>query len=179
MLLLSNYFEDIEGLATLDLLRRAKIDVDTVSIDKDDTVITQSNVRLVPDKHLSEINLEDYDFVVIPGGKAVNLTHRHSESTAKVIRHFYEKKGLIAAICAAPSLLGPMGILDNKKFTCFPTFETYVPNGKYDALAKVVVEGNIITSKAAGTSFEFAYEIIKYLKGEKAAKELLAQVHYQ
>lgn len=176
MLLLSSYFEDIEGLGTLDLLRRAKLDVDTVSIDDGELITTQYNVKIYPDKYLKDVNLNDYDFLVVPGGRAVSLTHHYSPKTKAIIKHFIDKKSLVAAICAAPGLLGDY--LAGKDFTCFPSCETNVPKGHYQEDERVVVSDNIITSKACGTTFEFAYEIVKYIKGEEAAENLLKSVYY-
>lgn len=177
ILLLSNYFEDIEGLGTLDLLRRAKLNVDTVSIDDEPYVTTQYNVKIVPDRYLKDIDLNEYSFLIVPGGRAVSLTHIKSEKTKKVIKHFYQKQALVAAICAAPGLLSDY--LEEVDFTCFPSCETMVPKGNYLPNEKVVVRDNLITSKACGTTFEFAYEIVKYLKGEEQAKDLLKSVYYE
>ena len=93
ILLLSNYFEDIEGLGTLDLLRRAKLNVDTVSIDDEPYVTTQYNVKIVPDRYLKDIDLNEYSFLIVPGGRAVSFTHIKSENK-KVIKHFIKNKPL-------------------------------------------------------------------------------------
>ena len=177
LLLLAPYFEDTEALTTLDILRRAALKVDLVSITTL-KLITQSNVIIYADKLIDDINLNDYDFLIIPGGKAVMLTHLKSDITKKVIEHFNYKKQLIACICAAPSILGVMGLLDNEQYTCFPGFETYM-HGTYLENKKVVVSNNYITSKAMGTSFEFGYEIIKYLCGEELAKKTINSCYYE
>lgn len=176
LMLLADYFEDIEALATADLLKRAKIDLDLVSMTISRTVVSQSNLKLQVRKLISEIKLDNYDFLIIPGGKAVALTHLESELTKSVVMHFDAKKQLIATICAAPAILGKLGLLNGKNFTCFPSFEKYAPDGKYRAKKKVVVCDNIITSKAAGTTFDFAYEIIAYLKGKEKAKEIKKEI---
>jgi putative intracellular protease/amidase len=105
-------------------------------------------------------------------------THLNSPITESVVNYFYSKNALIGCICAAPSILGKYGYLENKKFTCFPSFEKLVIGGTYLADAKVVVDGNIITSKAAGTTFEFAYEITKYLRSESIANHIKEAVFY-
>lgn len=176
LMLLADYFEDIEALATADLLRRAKIDVELVSMTNSRTVVSQGNLKLQVRKLVSEIKLDNFDFLVIPGGKAVSLTHLNSELTKSIVMHFENKKQLIAAICAAPAILGQLGILKNKNFTCFPSFEKYASDGKYRIKKDVVVDGNIITSKAAGTTFDFAYQIITYLKGKEKATEVRKEI---
>lgn len=178
MMLLANYFEDIEGLGTLDLVRRAKIVVDTVSIAGKKEITTQSNVVMLAEKLIEEINLDEYDFLIIPGGQAVMKTHLYSELTHTIVNHFAKKHALIATICAAPSIVGKLGYLENKDFVCYPSFEKLVENGNYSPDKKVIVSDNFITSKAAGTTFDFAYEIIKYLKSETIAKHIIDSVFY-
>jgi 4-methyl-5(b-hydroxyethyl)-thiazole monophosphate biosynthesis len=178
MMLFADSFEDIEALGTLDLIRRAKIEIDTVSITGSKVVLTQSKVNVMADKLIEEINLDDYDFLIIPGGAAVMKTHLNSPITESIAMYFYKKHALIGCICAAPSVLGKYGMLEDKEYTCFPSFEKLVIGGTYLSDAKVVVSDNIITSKAAGTTFDFAYEIIKYLRSESIANHIREAVFY-
>lgn len=178
MMLFADSFEDIEALGTLDLIRRAKIDIDTVSITGKKEIFTQSKVYVLADKLIEEVNLDEYDFLIIPGGAAVMKTHLNSPITESVAVYFYKKHALIGCICAAPSILGKYGMLEDKKYTCFPSFEKLVVGGTYLGEEKVVVDDNIITSKAAGTTFLFAYEIIKYLKSESIANHIIEAVFY-
>lgn len=179
LILLANYFEDVEALITIDMLRRAKIQIDLISLTDDLEVITQSNIKIIADYNYKDINLNEYDYLIIPGGKAVMTTHYDHPFTKQVVMDFNNKNKLIAAICAAPSVLGKLGLLDNKEFTCFPTFEDCMPKGIYKENSKVVVADNIITSKAAGTTFEFSYEIIKKLADTDTANRVLASVFYK
>ena len=178
MMLFADSFEDIEALGTLDLIRRAKIDIDTVSITGKKEILTQSKVYVLADKLIEEINLDEYDFLIIPGGAAVMKTHLNSPITESVAVYFYKKHALIGCICAAPSILGKYGMLEDKKYTCFPSFEKLVVGGTYLSDENVEVDDNIITSKAAGTTFLFAYEIIKYLKRESIANHIKEAVFY-
>jgi 4-methyl-5(b-hydroxyethyl)-thiazole monophosphate biosynthesis len=139
--------------------------------------MSQSGLKLQVRKLFTEIKFEDFDFLVIPGGKAVSLTHLESKDTQSAIKYFQENNKLICAICAAPAVLGKYGLLDGKKFTCFPSFEKYAPKGKYLPKKTVVQDGNIITSKAAGTTFDFAYKIVSYLLGKDAAKRLAKEIY--
>lgn len=174
IILLADYFEDVEAICTIDMLRRAGIEIDLVSVTGSKNLVTQSNISLNSDKLIENVNLNDYSFVILPGGKATFKTHLESEITKNVLEHFYIKNKLIGAICAAPMVIAKY--LKGKKFTCFPSCEDSI-DGIYTS-SKVEVVDNIITSKAAGTTFEFAYEIIKYLKGEEEAKKVLNNVYF-
>ena len=178
LMLFADSFEDIEALGTLDLIRRAKIEIETVSITGKKEVLSQSKVLIQTEKQIEEVNLDEYDFLIIPGGAAVMKTHLNSPITESVATYFYNKGLLIGCICAAPSVLGKYGMLENRKYTCFPSFEKLVIGGTYLPNEKVVVDGNIITSKAAGTTIDFAYEIIKYLKSESIANHIKEAVFY-
>ena len=179
IMLLADLFEDIEAIGTLDLLRRAKINIDTVSVTGKKELKTQSNIILQADKLVEEINLDEYDFCILPGGQAIMKTHLNSDITKMVLEVFLKKNLLVACICAAPSVIGKEGYLNNLDYTCFPSFEKMIENGNYQPDKKVVVSGNIITSKACGTTFEFAYEIIKYLRGSSIADHVLSGIFYQ
>lgn len=174
LILLADYFEDIEAITTIDCLRRAGIVIDLVSVSSKLELTTQSGLQIKTEKCIKDINLDDYSFVILPGGKAVYKTHLDSDITNQVIKDFMEKGKLVGAICAAPMVLAPY--LENKKFTCFPSCEKNI-NGNYTG-SRVEVVDNIITSKAAGTTIDFAYEIIKYLANEEIAKKVVASIYY-
>ncbi len=178
LILLANYFEDVEALITIDMLRRAKIEIDLVSITEDYNLITQSGVKLQADYLIDEIDLDKYAFLIMPGGKAVFETHLNSNITKHCIKLFYQKQKLIAAICAAPLILDAVGILKGKEYVCFPSCETNI-DGIYKENERVVVSDHIITSKAAGTTFAFAFAIIKYLANEEVANMVLHNVYYK
>lgn len=116
--------------------------------------------------------------LIIPGGKAVFETHLNSNITKHCIKLFYQKQKLIATICAAPLILDAVGILKGKEYVCFPSCETNI-DGIYKENERVVVSDHIITSKAAGTTFDFAFAIIKYLANEEVANMVLHNVYYK
>ena len=177
IILLANNFEDAEAIVTIDLLKRAGIFVDTVSMYDSSLVKSKYGLNLACDKLIKDVKESDYDFLIIPGGAAV-MFHLENEDTLNTVKLFENSKKLIAAICAAPSILGKLGLLDNEEFVCFPSFETYMPKGIYKEHKKAVTCNNHITSKAAGTVFNFAYEIIKYLISEDKAKQVFEEVYY-
>jgi len=168
---LAEGFEDIEALAVIDILRRAGIQIDIVGVPG--TVITsKSGVRVMVDKKLSEMKAEDYDGIVLPGGKAVEILGRTS-SLLDTIKKLDARKKLIAAICIAPSILAKTGILDSRKATIYPGFEKELPRPRGD---KIVVDENIITSQGPGTAIEFALKIIEILKGQQKAGQIRREI---
>lgn len=166
LILLHSGFEDVEAIATIDILRRAKIDLDLVSLDNND-LVTQTGINLKSEKIYKDVNLKDYDFLVIPGGGAVfKYLHKRNE-VSEIIKVFAKSNKLIATICAAPSLVGKLGYFEDKKFTCFPGCESGI-SGKYTGKGVEVVD-NFITAKSMAYTIDFALEIVKYLLGKDAA----------
>lgn len=166
LILLANGFEDTEAITTIDILRRAKIELDLVSVSDNLEIMTQSKIMMKAEKLLKDLNLSEYDFLVIPGGGAVFNVLSKLEIVNEVIKEFDQKKKLIASICAAPSLLGKLGLFKDLKFTCYPSCEEgfegiYTKDG-------VEVQKNYITAKSMAYTTSFALEIVKYLLGDEA-----------
>ena len=166
IMILSNYFEDTEALTTLDVLRRANLEVDTVSVVDGKMITTQSKVVIYSDKHISEIDYTDYDFLIVPGGKAVFQTLDKLEIVDDIITHFVTSNKLTSFICAAPHLPGKLGFLKDKSYTCFPGCNDEVVGGTYQKEKSLVVDGNIITCRSMAYSIDFALEIIDNLLGK-------------
>ncbi len=166
---LAEDFEEVEAITPIDFLRRAGIEVVVAGIDG--TAIRGAHDIVVhADLELSRLDFVP-DAVVIPGGPGCkNIAG--STAANKLIMQVHGAGGLVAAICAAPVVvLGPLGLLDGKSFTCFMGMEKHLPQGKFVARA-VQVDGNIITSRSAGTASEFSEAIIHELLGPEAAREL-------
>ena len=162
LILLTSGFEDTEAIATIDILRRADINIDIVSL-CGKNVTTQSGLLMECEYLFEDINYQEYDFLVIPGGKAVSKTLINLNDVKGMIHYFNSENKLIAAICAAPMLLGKAGILKGKKYTCFPGCEKGI-EGVYTKKG-VVVTGNVITGKSMAYTIDFALQIVKYLLG--------------
>lgn len=178
LVILAHGFEDTEAVATIDVLRRAKLEITTAGLADEETVLSQSKILMHPDTTLSKVVLDDYDFLVIPGGGAVFKVLDHSKVVDEVIASFLENGKLVAAICAAPHLLGKSGHLQNKRFTCFPGCDERIKNGiKVDE--GVVVDGNIITAKAMFYSVDFGLAIVKYLLGTDAKEQVSRSIRGQ
>lgn len=169
-LLLADGFEVTEALGTLDLLRRThQIDVKTVSISDAQAVLSSCGVSVLADRVMKEINPADGDFLILPGGK-VGVDNLGASKIVRVMALDYFQKGKgVFAICAAPSILGELGILDGKKYTCFPGFQrgngTYIDTG-------AIRDENVITGHSMAYSLDFGSEIIVYLLGEEALKRI-------
>ncbi|MCL2244399.1 MAG: DJ-1/PfpI family protein [Treponema sp.] len=178
--LLADGFEDVEAITPVDYLRRAGAEVTTVSISNNLTVTSRwGGIKLIADNTLAEFMLRgysEYGAVIVPGGMpgAVNLASSR-EASALLCKMAADGK-LICAICASPVMvLSPLGLLAGKKFTCYPGMEEKAPEGLWQD-DRVVVDGNIITSRAAGTAGEFAIAIINELFNEEAGKKISGSV---
>ncbi|MCR4633262.1 MAG: DJ-1/PfpI family protein [Erysipelotrichaceae bacterium] len=172
MIIVNNGLEECEALLTYDLLYRAGIQTDLVGFEEE--ILSSHEVTFKAHKLLDEIDPLDYDCLILPGGMPGTLNLENDERVQKLIDLFVEKDRYIAAICAAPSILLHKGLLEHRRFVCFPGFES----GKTPENAKAVKDGRFITGKGLGAAFEFSYEIIKALVNEEKAKEVLAKVQY-
>lgn len=171
-------FEEIEGLTVVDLLRRTKIDISTVSITGNKLVTGAHNITITADLLFEDTDFKDADLLALPGGiPGTNHLMEHM-GLNELLKNFNEKGKPLAAICAAPKVLGANGILKGKNAICYPGHE----DGLIDAKlvdAPVVVDGTIITSKGMGTSIDFSLAIIKYLAGEEQARMMADKIEYQ
>ena len=168
---LAEGFEEIEALTPVDVLRRAGLSVQTVSVMDEQVVAGAHGVPVLADKMFAEINPEDAEMILLPGGLpgATNLDAH--EGLNQLILDFAEADKPLAAICAAPLVLGNRGLLQGKKATCYPGFETYLQGAEYTA-ALVEKDGNIITGKGPGAAMEFAFAIVEKYCGMDKVNEL-------
>jgi protein deglycase len=164
-ILLANGFETLEGLTVVDILRRAKVTVDTFSVAKDE-VETSHKIKVKADKNIDDKEINDYDILVLPGGLPGATTLRDDERVINLVREFNEKGKYICAICAAPIVLGKAGITEGLNMTCYPGFENEIGKVNYKE-DLVVVDRNIVTGKAASASIPFAFEILNLTAPEK------------
>ena len=168
---LAEGFEEIEALTPVDVLRRAGLSVQTVSVMDEQVVAGAHGVPVLADKMFAEINPEDAEMILLPGGLpgATNLDAH--EGLSRMILDFAAAEKPLAAICAAPLVLGNRGLLQGKKVTCYPGFETYLQGAEYTA-ALVEKDGNIITGKGPGAAMEFAFAIVEKYCGIDKVNEL-------
>ena len=168
---LAEGFEEIEALTPVDVLRRAGLSVQTVSVMDEQIVVGAHGVPVLADKMFAEINPEDAEMILLPGGLpgATNLDAH--EGLGQMIQDFAKEEKPLAAICAAPLVFGNRGLLQGKKATCYPGFETYLQGAEYTA-ALVEKDGNFITGKGPGAAMEFAFAIVEKYCGIDKVNEL-------
>jgi len=174
-MLLTDGFEDIEALETLDILRRAGLIAKTVGISAK-AVKSSHNVTVMCDLTFEDTDFSDMRMLILPGGPG-HTAFSESDKIQKLIKSAYEKGLYIASICASPSVIGKMGLLKGKRFTCFPGFEDLVKGGIYSP-EKVVIDGQFITARGAGAASDFGFEIVTLFKGERISSELKRQMQY-
>ena len=172
--------EEVEAITPVDLLRRAKIDCDVVSVMESNTITASRGVVITADKNIKDIDFADYDMLVLPGG--IKGTE-HLGSTAALtdaVLDFARNGKAVAAICAAPTIFSGLGLLTGVPATCNPSFfdKLEADGAVVDKDAPVVRSGNIITSQAMGTSHDFGLEIVKYFAGEEAASSLKSNIRF-
>ena len=163
--------EEVEAITPADILRRADIDCDIISVMPSKTVTASRGVIITADKQIDEIDLDGYDMLVLPGGiKGTENLGNTKKLTDAVVRFNNEGKG-IAAICAAPTIFAKLGLLEGKHSTCNPGFWDVLSSkgADLDKESKAVICGNIITSQAMGTSVPFGLAIVEYFLGKEAA----------
>lgn len=167
---MTNGTEEIEALATVDFLRRCELPVKLIGVGEQ-FVTGSHGINVACDASDKQISLDDnFDAIVIPGGMPGTINLEKSKVVSDFIDYSAENGKVIAAICAAPSILGHKGLLKGKKATCFPGFEREL-EGAEVLTDRAVTDGNIITGKGMGAAIEFAYNIaLKFVTEAKAAK---------
>ncbi len=172
----ANGFEEIEAVTIVDVLRRAEINVITVSLEKK-MVKGAHNIEFVTECNINDIDINELDGIILPGGMPGASNLRDNKKIINIVKELNENNKLIAAICAAPIVLEEAGIIKNRKITSYPGFESQLKSCKYNT-ERVVVEDNIITGRGPGTALEFALSILRYLKSynfaEKIRKNMIA-----
>ncbi|MBQ7542028.1 MAG: DJ-1/PfpI family protein [Clostridia bacterium] len=169
-LFLANGFEEVEALAPLDILRRAGQEIVTVGV-SGRTITGSHGIPVVCDRTAEEIAGRLPDVVILPGGMPGTKNLGASSIVCNTVRSVFERGGLVCAICAAPSVLGSLGVLQDRKATCFPGFEQALLGADVSA-DSVVRDDNVITAKGAGVALEFGFAITAALCGEQKATSL-------
>lgn len=172
--LLADGFEEIEALTPVDVLKRAGLDVRTVAINNK-IVIGSHGIPVIADMTAEEVRLKEVSTVVFPGGMPGSLNLDASPFTDEIIAAVKENGGHLAAICAAPLVLGRRGLLHGLEAICYPGFEGELQGAKISEKA-VVTDKNITTAKGMGVALEFAKELVRIICGEEKAREIAASI---
>lgn len=174
---LADGFEEIEGLTVVDLLRRAEIEIRMVSVTGAKQVAGSHNIKIEADELFGESDYNQADMLVLPGGMPGTKHLAEHQELVTLLKQFNEEGRNIAAICAAPSVLGMNGILQGKKATCFPGYEDKL-QGAIVTGTKTIEDANIITGKGMGVSIDFSLCIIEKLKDKETAGKIAAAIQY-
>lgn len=174
---LANGFEEVEALTPVDFLRRCELDVKTVGV-SGEVALGSHRIPVVCDITVDEVDLEQADAVILPGGMPGTLNLEACQTVQDAVKWCVEHDKWVGAICAAPSVLGHMGVLEGKRATCFPGFEQELKGAKV-CVEPVVRDGKIITSRGAGTASQFAFALIEALCSPEQAARMKASVQWQ
>lgn len=172
-------FEEIEAFASVDVLRRAELKVEMISVTGDEIVRGAHGISVFCDRSIENCDFFDASLLLLPGGMPGAQTLGECEDLKRALLKANEQGTCIAAICAAPMVLGQLGLLKGKKATCYPGFEQYLEGADYTA-AMVERDGQIITGKGPAAALPFAFALVRHLAGEakeKALKEGMCYNH--
>lgn len=180
LIFMSNGCEEVEALTVVDLLRRADIGITMVSLEEGLMVTGSHGIEMKADCMYSEADFDGSDMIILPGGLKGTQNLMEHEDLNKRIVEFNEKGKMLAAICAAPTVLAKDGILMDKSGTCYPGMADKMrPGVKEYKEDSVVVDKNVITSRGMGTAIDFSAAIIEHYKGSEAAKSMMETIVYK
>lgn len=176
---LADGFEEVEALCPLDILRRAGLEVTTVGVGGKDVVRGARGITVHAD--IPDVMYRDStpDMIILPGGMPGSSNLDESRIVDSALRAASRQGKFLAAICAAPMVLGKRGYLEGKRAVCFPGFEEYLNGAEIDTQNALVRDGNIITAKGMGVAFDFGLELVRCLKGDDAAEKMKSSVFYK
>lgn len=175
---MANGTEECEALLVVDILRRAEIQIDTVSIEEDKTILSAHDVRITCDKSLDEFTLEGHELLVLPGGLGGTNRMKENKKLEEIFRKFHEQKQNIAAVCAAPTVLAAYGLFDGHKATVYPGMDDQLTNAEYQD-ETVIQDKNLITARGLGASIPFALKLVEILRDKETADKVAkAFVYY-
>lgn len=173
-LLLADGFEEVEALTPLDVLRRAGVEVDTVGITGRE-VTGGHGITVISDIEVSLTCASDYDAVILPGGLIGTENLDKSPFTDEILEHLLSSGGRIAAICAAPTILGKRGLLKGVRAVCYPGMEDALIGAKVEA-SGVVTDKSITTARGMGVALDFAKELVRLLVSEEACEKISTSI---
>ena len=177
LIFLAPGYEEVEMLTVVDLLRRAKIDIDMVSISDSLEVTSSHNVTIKADTLIDNADFDTAQMIILPGGIPGTPNLLACDKLTTKIKEFADNHKFLSAICAAPTIFSKLGLFDGTNATCYPSFADELTNAKYTK-KPVVVDGIFITSRGAGTTIEFAAAIIERFTDKATADDILAKIIY-
>ncbi len=169
--LLADGFEEIEAITPIDVLRRAGIEVTTLSINREKTVKGAHNMKIIADDILEKYINSKADVIITPGGLPGSTNLRDNTMVQNLLQRQFRENRLIASICASPIALDAASILDEVTYTCYPGFEGNIKTGNY-INERLCFDHNIITAQGPGVAFDFAFKIVETLLGKEIVENL-------
>lgn len=174
-LFLAEGFEEMEALTQVDILRRAGMPIKTVSVTGVLTVTGAHGVPVIADMVFEELNEDDIEMIILPGGMPGTTNLDKHEGLSKLIMDFAAAGKPLSAICAAPMVFGKRGLLKGKRVTCYPGFEKYLEGAEFTA-GKLNIDGNFITAKGPGIASDFGFAIVEKYQGIEKVWDLKQQM---
>ena len=170
--------EEVEALTAIDLLRRAKVEVVTVSVMGRKYIVSSHQISIVADEVFGASDYMDGDMIVLPGGLPGTTHLKEHEELRDVLFSYKEAGKYLAAICAAPTVFGSNGMLEGKQAVCYPGFEEELIGATVLAQG-VVTDGQFITSKGLGTAIDFSLELVRVLVSAECANQIAKAIQYK
>ena len=174
---LANGFEEIEALAPVDILRRAELEVKIVGVGGK-TITGSHGITVTADIEEKDVTTDDMELMILPGGMPGTLNLKACDPLLELLKEHNARGRKLAAICAAPTVLGHAGLLDGKHATCYPGCEDGL-TGAICETTPVVTDGTITTSRGVGTAIPFALSLIAQLYGQEKADEIAKSIVYE
>lgn len=174
---LADGFEEIEALTVVDVLRRAGVRVETVSISENEMVQGAHWISVKADRVFEETDFSGMDMIVLPGGMPGTKNLQKHRELGRLLQEYDKEEKWIAAICAAPSILGEMGMLSGRRACCYPSFEEKL-TGAQVVEEPAVADGHIITGRGMGTAIPFALKLAEALVGAEKAEQIGKDILY-
>ncbi len=177
-ILLGTGFEEAEAIVPADLLRRAGVEVALVGLEGLE-VTSSHGITVKADMTLSQLHAEDVELLFLPGGLGGVKAIQSCPAAMELIRSVYDKGKYLTAICAAPTILGALGLLNGRKAVCYPGMEEGLTGAVVQKGQGVVHDGNLVTGEAAGSAFDFGLKLVELLKGGDAAQQVKHAIYYR
>jgi len=168
--ILADGFEEVEAIAIIDVLRRAGVDTIIAGL-HDGPIVSARTVKVIPDTTVDTVKAEDFDMIVLPGGQPGSDNLNADPRVKELIKGFQGKDKLIGAICAAPYVLANAGVLKGRRATSYPSYKDKLGGALYEEKA-VVTDGNVLTSRGAGTALAFGLAIVERLVSREKAQKV-------
>lgn len=174
LVILADGCEEIEAVTIVDVLRRGGVVVTTASLSGDLRVAGAHNVAIGADAPFAPETASDYDAVVLPGGMRCMESLRSRAYVLAALRSAAAAGRIVGAVCASPAVLGAAGLLEDRRYCCYPGIESQIAAGTHDPAAVTVRDGNIVTGTGPGTAAAFALELLEALEGREARDKVAA-----